>query len=322
MLQIPYFFDMPPPKYFRENGWFKNINMMIFIHWAFARCSQNKRQIYHINQIVDLDPYEFIFGRSTCSLETGLTENEVRGCTHQLTHHRNYEILKKVTGKSTSKFTVYKWSTELFCKNNHQQNNPSSTSKSPASHHNQDQEIHRSKVNHHQASSFSKPDDDDDLSSKVKEKIETFEIPKIEVVPGVFLTQAELDTCVASRSGSLDAVIDIIKQIQSWDKRKHDIQDWPSTIKSWTYSKKQANKSYQENVELAKKIVELYRGGKFWTCDTVRNNRKDTTGLLFKSLLPEVKDGKTFFDYRDPLFAENVHKFIMEKSLDKLCEKS
>src|SRR5690348_211952 len=144
MSEIPYLFDLPPPKYFRDNGWFTNPNMVVFIHWAFARCSLEKRTVYHIQKAIELEPFEFIFGRRICSDETGLTENEVRSCIHQLNDTPLGEILKKTTNKSTNKYTVYKWVKSHFSKNNNQQNHQQTTSRPPADHHNQEEEKTRS----------------------------------------------------------------------------------------------------------------------------------------------------------------------------------
>lgn len=141
MSEIPYYFDTPIPRYFRENGWFKNPKMLIFLHWAFARCSTEKRVIYHIQKAIELDPFEFIFGRRICSEETGLTENEIRSCIHQLNHTPFGTFLQKATSKSTNKYTVYKWSITGFSKTNNQQRNQQTTSRPPADHHKSDHKI-------------------------------------------------------------------------------------------------------------------------------------------------------------------------------------
>lgn len=114
MSKIPYIFETPIPKYFRDNGWMKKPNMAAFLSWCFSRCSSETRMIFHLQKAIHLEPFEFIFGRRQCSLETGLTEDEIRGCIYQLNKTNNGEILKKIPSKTTNKFTVYKWSTNIF----------------------------------------------------------------------------------------------------------------------------------------------------------------------------------------------------------------
>jgi hypothetical protein len=137
MAKIPYFFETPVPKWFRDHGFLKNPNMCAFLMFCFSRCNTEKHLLYHIQKAIELEPFEFIFGRRICSLETGLTENEVRSCIHQLNDTPIGQILKKTTSKTTNKFTVYKWSTEVFCKSDPQQKHQQTTSRPPADHHNE-----------------------------------------------------------------------------------------------------------------------------------------------------------------------------------------
>jgi hypothetical protein len=135
MSKINYSFT-PIPNYFFDNGWFENPKMAKFILWAFRRCSSVRQEKYFDHKLVVLEPFEFIFGRRICSEETGLTEQEIRTIINQLKTTQIGEILKKSTSKSTSKFSVYKWSTELFSENINQQINQQVTSNQPASNHN------------------------------------------------------------------------------------------------------------------------------------------------------------------------------------------
>lgn len=135
MSNIPYFFDTPVPRYFRDNGWMKNPNMAAFITWCFSRCNTRKHMIYHIQKAIELEPFEFIFGRRVCSEETGLTEREIRTLIGQLNSTPNGEILKKSTSKSTNKYTVYKWVLTHFIKIIDQQIDQQTTSRRPADDH-------------------------------------------------------------------------------------------------------------------------------------------------------------------------------------------
>jgi hypothetical protein len=126
----------PIPNYFHDHGWFKDVNCLIFVNWAFHRCSTISRKIFHDHKEVSLDPFEFISGRDICSLESGLSHQQIRT---QLLHLVEAGIIEKSTSKSTNKFSVYKWITTRFSENINQQINQQVTSNQPASNHNQDQ---------------------------------------------------------------------------------------------------------------------------------------------------------------------------------------
>ena len=118
MSKIPYYFDTPIPRYFRENGWLKNPKTRLFIQWCFERCSSDERIIVHDGQQIILKSYQFIFGRKICSEELGLTENEVR--TQQITLEKE-GFLRKSPNKTPNRFTIYEWSIELFSRADYQQ---------------------------------------------------------------------------------------------------------------------------------------------------------------------------------------------------------
>ncbi len=132
--KIPYQFD-PIPTYFRQNGWFKNINCMAYICWAFSRCSSTSRKTYFNHKQIELGPFEYISGRDACSREIGISPQNIRTVQNQLTKGG---LLEKLTTKSTSKFTVYRWVTERFSENINQQINQQLTSNQPATNHNPD----------------------------------------------------------------------------------------------------------------------------------------------------------------------------------------
>lgn len=111
MSKIPYHFDTPVPKYFRENGWFKNVKTRIFITWCFERCNVSAHTVFHDKRKIDLDPFEFIFGRKMCSEETGLSEKEIRV---QIQRLIDAGLWSKRASKTTNKFTVFKWDVSGF----------------------------------------------------------------------------------------------------------------------------------------------------------------------------------------------------------------
>lgn len=115
--KIPFQFEYNP-NYFRKNDWFKpkpngdHFKMYFLIGWCFARCSLKKRKMFVDHKEIELDPYEFVFGLPTCSEQTGLSIMEIRNRLKTLISSGH---LEKSTGKSTGKFTIYKWIPESFC---------------------------------------------------------------------------------------------------------------------------------------------------------------------------------------------------------------
>lgn len=126
--KIPFIFLSPIPKFFKEKGFLKNPKNAAFLLWCFERCSYEVREIFHDNQLITLQPYQFIFGRRVCCDETGLTDNEIR---HQQKLWEMLHFLKKGTNKTPNRFTVYEWSTECFSLIHHQQNHQQTTNSPP-----------------------------------------------------------------------------------------------------------------------------------------------------------------------------------------------
>lgn len=135
MSDIPYYFETPIPKYFREAGWLENEHMFKFITWAFMRCSTRPHTVVLNGKEITLAPYEFIAGRLTSSKECFLTENIFR---NQLISMQKAGLLKKSTNSLTNHYTCYIWATERFCKTNNQQNNQPITNRQPTVNHNPD----------------------------------------------------------------------------------------------------------------------------------------------------------------------------------------
>lgn len=129
MSDTPFFYHSPTPRYFRDNGLFKNPKNKAFVDWCFERCCPETREIFHDNQKLTLHPYQFIFGRAVCMEETGLTEDEIR------TQQKRWEkqgFLKKAPNKTPNRFTVYEWVLTCFIKTNPQQNPRCTPNKPPA----------------------------------------------------------------------------------------------------------------------------------------------------------------------------------------------
>ena len=132
MSKIPYFFETPTPKYFRENGWFENENMYKFVNWAFARCQSIHHKEVVYGREITLSPFEFIAGRLTSPKECFLSENIFRNQINQLI---TAGILVKTPNSLTNKYTCYRWVTERFQINNNQQKNQQITNRQPTDNH-------------------------------------------------------------------------------------------------------------------------------------------------------------------------------------------
>lgn len=343
MSEIPYLFDLPPPKYFRENGWYTNSNMSVFIHWAFARCSLDKRIVFHIQKAIELEPFEFIFGRRICSEETGLSEREIRTCIDQLNATPIGEILKKSTSKTTNKFTVYRWVTSHFSKNINQLNDQQTTSRRPADDHNQDDKKDRYK-NDHQPNPSSKVlpfkvDDlvelDDDFSSienkkLVNKKVSTqdstaldfksehnmnyqTDSPKTEVFEGIFLSKDELDSCISIK-GSLEAVKHAIEYIMRSPGRKRKIYNWPNALSTWEI-KTNIKPRLKENEEMAKRLEKEYGNSLGWRCEEYVDKKKDQKGILFYNSAATGNSEPIFISVIDVEFKEKVSNILRDKKM-------
>src|SRR6185437_7455034 len=131
MSKIPYMFT-PIPTYFKEKGWFDNYKTLIFVSWAFSKCSCEPRKIFHDFKEITLEPFEFIAGRLSSSKECRLSENEFR---HQLISMEKAGLLKKTPNSITNRFTCYKWVIEVFSENSNQLNNQPTTNRPPTDHH-------------------------------------------------------------------------------------------------------------------------------------------------------------------------------------------
>jgi hypothetical protein len=115
-MSIPYFFDTPIPKYFREKGYFSTKNKLhvknlLFITWAFSRCQTKNHTVLHDGREINLAPFEFIFGRLACSEESGLTDDEVR---YQIREHRSSGLLKETDNSVKCRYSCFRWCVELF----------------------------------------------------------------------------------------------------------------------------------------------------------------------------------------------------------------
>src|SRR4051812_37212457 len=119
MAKIPFNFHAPTPRYFRDKGFFKCPKNLAFVTWCFERCSAEPGTVFEKNLKIDLKPYQFVFGRVSCSEATGLTEDEVR------TQQKRWEtlgFLKKAPNRNPNRYTIYEWVLSAFLRDDPQPN--------------------------------------------------------------------------------------------------------------------------------------------------------------------------------------------------------
>ena len=334
MAEIPYYFETPIPKYFREHGWFKNPNTRLFVSWAFERCSFETREVPYDGQKLLLKPYQFIFGRKSCADELGLTEGEVR---NQVKVLMNAGFLKNATNSTTKRYSIYEWSTELFLKTNNQVNNQVTTKSQPSNNHNQeDKKIRSKKEDHHPNPSSSKVVEigegiegltDDFSFEKNTEnnqsplRSNSYEMQhninyqpdneRLEVISGIFLSPSDLDACIKIK-GDIEKVKEAISFIMSSKKRKHAISDWPNALVKWKIENKSQVK-IDDNLAYAEKLCKTfhdYKSGRGFRCRMYTDKKKDQRGVLIE---PESA-------YKDPFFVAFSDGEFQLKCYNQLME--
>jgi len=121
---------------------------------------------------------------------------------------------------------------------------------------------------------------DDSFFSKSQKSEKT---EKIEIVPGVWLTQSEIDSCVRIK-GTLESVKHAIEFIQGSKKRKHPISDWPNALEKWKVENKLQTR-LQEHTAYAESLCEefsTYEKGNGCRCYILHDKKKDDKGISFE----------------------------------------
>ena len=115
MTNIPYIFRAIPPEFLTDD-FIEDPAMMRFIRHLFSEISPLPQQktIKERKLVLELEPFEFIFGREKWAEKTGLSPKMIQNRMGQLVA-LNFCI--KVSTKTVSTFTVYKLNTEAFAKN-------------------------------------------------------------------------------------------------------------------------------------------------------------------------------------------------------------
>jgi hypothetical protein len=139
---------------------------------------------------------------------------------------------------------------------------------------------------------------------------------KIEVYPGVFMEQAELEACVKVK-GDVEQVKYAVKFIMESKKRKRPISDWPNALANWKIENKaqtrvQDHKSYSDGLCSE---FDRYENGRGWRCRAYHDKKKDQKGLLFES---ERGYQEPFFvAHVDAEFKRKCEDFILAKKMRK-----
>lgn len=330
MAEIPYFFETPIPKYFRENGWYTSQNSVLFLVWAFSKCSLEKRTIVHDSKEITIQPFEFITGRGKSSADSLLTPDAFR---HQLKLFLNAGLLKNTPNSTPNRFTCYRWMTERFCKTNPQLKHQLSANCTPTEHPQSIRKKRRSKEDHPSIPSDQDDGMIDDSSSKLKENEEIGTSPhqvpirhniyyqeptpsktNHEVIPGIFLTQTELDACIKLK-GSLEKVKQDIAAIMNDKKRKFEIRDWPNTLANWKIPNK-AKVVIEDNIAYADKLCKAFPefiNGNGWRCYIYTDNTKDQKGLLFEPQSSYLQ--AVFVSLIDGEFKQKCFNTLKEKKM-------
>jgi hypothetical protein len=176
--------------------------------------------------------------------------------------------------------------------------------------------IKNEKESHPSIPSFRKSADRDDLVDGRTDDF-SFEKEKIEVIPGVLLTQNDLDACIKIK-GDIDKVKHAMEYIQSSKKRKQTITDWPNALMRWKIENKPQAR-IEDNLDYAEKLCkefQEYHNGHGWRCYMYVDRKKDERGILFEC---QSVYQKTFFaGFADGQFKQKCEDFIRQKNMRKI----
>jgi hypothetical protein len=159
------------------------------------------------------------------------------------------------------------------------------------------------KSHHHQTSS-SKVLMIDDFSSK------------IEFLPGIFLSQEQIDQCIKLK-GSVESVKYAINFIQNSDKRVSQISDWPHALSKWRIPNKiQIN--IQENIAFSESLCKEFsdfKKGNGTACRMHQDKIKDIKGILFLPYSSYTES--VFIPFTDCDFNQKCCNIINNKNMRK-----
>lgn len=112
-MSIPYFF-LPTPDEFWSDEFLDDPIMMRFIRHLMRTISCQPQKVKNKGKDVELEPFEFIFGREKWAEKTGLSTKQIQNRINRLV---SLNLCIKSESKTVSTFTVYKLNTEALSKN-------------------------------------------------------------------------------------------------------------------------------------------------------------------------------------------------------------
>jgi hypothetical protein len=346
MAKIPYRF-IPLPEEFLADDFIDDPDMMRLIRWIMKRISPEHTSIPLKKQKrnLELEPFEFMFGRDSCSLETGVSTKKIQVRMNQLV---GLGFLVKVESKTVSTFTVFSLasgkkavskmvstlpesgkkavskmvstlpahtpSREDINKNNGQQNG-----QHHGQHvgqqvgHNLEEEKIRSKEKDHHPDPSSKvvaSDDglDDDSFKEFKFLVNNKE--KIVKIP-----ISDLNECIAIK-GSEKLALEAIEHILRSPGRKYEIYNWPNALATWNI-KSTVKPRAAENEAHAMRLEALHANNSGWRCQVYRDTVKDQKGILFYNTCSQGIANNVFVSFVDPEYKEKTFKLLRDKRMLK-----
>lgn len=151
----------------------------------------------------------------------------------------------------------------------------------------------------------------DDFSSEKGKEGE-----RIEVIPGVLLSDEELRACLKVK-GDIEQVRRAMEFIQNSKKRKHPIVDWPNALKKWKIETKTNAESNAIYLEALCKEFATSKNTHSWQCRKYTDRNKDQTGLLFECQGAQGGQQPFFVPLSDAKFESKCEEFIKNKKLRK-----
>lgn len=356
MSKIPYYFETPIPKYFRENGFFECEHMFKFINWSFSKCQTISHKTTKEGKQLTLQPFEFIAGRLSSPLECFLTENIFRNLVTKLVR---LGLLIKTKNSLRNHYSCYVWNLSIFkkhstdtleqseptvvefkrskCKNlpNQITNNIITQNTSRDDNCTNDNQPNNQPITNHQPTTNhkerrkkirNKEDHPSNLPSSVEDDlggsddffISSKDLELIELYPGIKITQSQLDECIEIK-GSLDEARDAMIYIFNNKGRTKTITNWPNALRTWTI-KSTIKFRLEKNEARARKLAEWYCDSKGWCCKVFKHNIKDVLGLVFHNNSSSETTGTNtliFIQFDDPDFDDKVDKTIRDKEMQK-----
>ena len=132
---------------------------------------------------------------------------------------------------------------------------------------------------------------------------------EIEICPGVFLSEGDLEKCI-QKKGSFEAAKYAIEQIQNSPKRTAKIKNWPKAVENWNVGE-DPKVLVEKNTAYAERICWKFRefsGYPGWRCSMYRDN--DEQGVLFEH--PSVYIQSVFVPLADGDFEQKCKKIVGE----------